>query len=140
VYLAIVEIDLETYAKISADIAEGDVPYRDVLALHQITDQAWTDATLYWNRTIGEAAATDPALPIRFSDLFAAAQDAKKKLAPLDVQGWADLVTDVEGVGLARALAKRQLSNADYFRLVRHWAKALGRDAELSRAYAARRG
>lgn len=137
------EIDLEAYAKISADIAEGDVSYQDILKLHQISDKAWNDATLYWNRTMAESAAlaSDPAesLPVRFSELFAAAQDAKKPLAPLDAVGWADLVTDVENIGLARALAKRQLSSADYFRLVRHWAKTLGRDLEANRAYSARR-
>ena len=138
-YVALVEIDLETYAKISADIAEGDVPYDRVLLRHRVDDAAWNEATLHWNRTMGESAAVDPALAIRFSELFAAAQDAKKPLAPLDVLGWADLVSDVEAIGLARALAKRQLSNADYFRLVRHWAKALGRDAELNRAYLDRR-
>jgi hypothetical protein len=134
-----VEIDLETYARISADLAEGDRPPREILAAHEISDDAWSAATLYWNNAMAEAARHDPGLAIRFSELFAAAQDAKKPLAPLDVNGWADLVTDVESLGLARALQKRQLSNADYFRLVRHWAKALGQDPALSRAYAARR-
>lgn len=129
------EIDLEAYAKISADLAEGDRPTREVLESYGVAESAWNDATLHWNVTMAEAARTDPSMAIRFSELFAAAQDAKKPIAPLDVAGYADLVNDVEAVGLARALAKRQLGNADYFRLVRHWARALARDPELSRTY-----
>lgn len=135
------EIDLETYARISADLAEGDVSYRDILQRHGIDDESWNAATLDWNRRMAETSSIEGEgnLAIRFSELFSAAQDAKKPIAPLDVNGWADLVTDVESIGLPRALARRQLGHADYFRLVRHWAKAVGRDAETARAYSARR-
>ncbi len=135
------EIDLATYAKISADLAEGDVPYRDILTLYGIDDAAWNAATLDWNRKLAETSSEegDANLAVRFSDLFSAAQDAKKPIAPLDVNGWADLVTDVESIGLPRALGRRQLSHADYFRLVRHWAKAISHDPATSRAYSARR-
>lgn len=134
-----VEIDLDAYARISADLAEGDRPMREVLEAYGVAEAAWNDATLHWNVTMAEAARTDPSMAIRFSELFAAAQDAKKPIAPLDVAGYAALVNDVEAIGLARALAARQLSNADYFRLVRHWARAIARDPALSRQYDAMR-
>lgn len=134
-----VEIDLLRYATISADLAEGDRTMSEVLEAHGISQEAWDAASKRWTTAMAEGARVSPELAIAFSDAFAAAQDAKKALPPYDVLGWATLVNDVEEIGLARALAKRQISKADYFRLVRHWAKAIATDPALSKAYAAAR-
>ena len=88
---------------------------------------------------MAEEARVSPALAIAFSEAFATAQDAKKPLPALDVLGWAALVNEIEAIGLARALGKRQLSKADYFRLVRHWAKAIAtRSRARKRVFAPR--
>lgn len=124
------EIDLVRFATVSADLAEGDRTMREVLEAHGIDDAKWDEASRHWS---------SPEWTIAFGEAFAAAQDAKKPIPPYDVVGWATLVNDVQEIGLARALAKRQISKADYFRLVRHWAKAIATNVELSKAYAAAR-
>lgn len=130
------QIDLARYATISADLAEGDRSMKDVLEAHGLAQAEWDAASLHWATRMAEEARVSPELAIAFSEAFAKAQDAKKPLPPYDVVGYATLMNEVESLGLARALGKRQISKADYFRLIRHWAKAIASDVALSKAYA----
>ena len=53
------------------------------------------------------------------------------------MSGWAALTARLDHVGVSpRTLAPAGLRMADYFRLVRHWARALARDASLAEAFA----
>jgi len=111
-------IDLLAYAVISADLAEGDRLYPDVLAAKNLTEAQWTEATLFWAQQMGEQA-------IAFSDAFARAQDAKRPLIILTVTEWYELDRAIDTLGLAKALAQRSLALADYSRLIRHWAREI---------------
>jgi len=134
-----VEIDLATYARISADIAEGDVPVSAILEREKLTDAEWTAVTVRWSQRMAEPGQAGFAL--EFSDAFAAAQDAKKALPKLGVEDWARLVTAMEEDtrGPVPALRAQGLGLADHARLVRHWAKRLASDPALARAYDAAR-
>jgi hypothetical protein len=138
-------IDLIAHATISAEIAEGDRPLADILRERGLTDEQWTEATLFWTQRMAEdARGGEPRVALAFSDAFARAQDARRPLVQMSVEEWAALVTAAEQSGVAVAVAARGLRMADYFRLVRHWAKALasgaGDGAPLARAYEAARG
>jgi hypothetical protein len=128
-----VEMDLETYAAISADLAEGDAPAGAVLAACGLDDAGWTAAALVW----GERIAVDAreggtgSLAAAFSSAFARAQDARRPLPAMSVEEWGELVAEAQVQGLGRALAVRRLSSADHARLVRHWARALAADPAL---------
>lgn len=133
-------VDLFTYATISADIAEGDRPVAEVLRERQLSDAQWTEASLFWARRMGEDARDGEArVALAFSEAFARAQDAKRPLPPLDVEGWATLVHEIDVAGaLGPALVARGLSSADHSRLVRHWAKAIATEPALAARYSAR--
>jgi hypothetical protein len=127
-------ITLFAYAAISADMAEGDAPAEKVLEGHALTMAQFTESSVFWTRRMGE----DPRVTAAFSDAFTKAQDAKKPLVTLSVEEWAALAAAIEDAGAPQPpLAARKLSTADYMRLVRHWAKALGADPNLARAHEA---
>jgi len=135
------QIDLFTYAAISADIAEGDRPVGDILRERGLTDEQWMEGTIFWSRRMSDDARPDasgnvePRVALTFSDAFARAQDQKRPLVMLTVVQWAELVHTIEAYGVGPVLARRGLRMADHSRLVRHWAKALGTDPALTREY-----
>ncbi|MBX3231365.1 MAG: hypothetical protein KIT84_10505 [Labilithrix sp.] len=122
-------IDLTAYAAVSADLAEGDRTFSEVLAARDLTDAQWMDATLYWGQRMGEHA-------IAFSDAFAQAQDAKRPLVSLSVAEWFALERAIDTRGLPKALRERSLGLADYSRLIRHWAKKIATDSNVQRELA----
>jgi hypothetical protein len=130
-------ISLATFASISAALAEGDRPRADVLQAFDLDEARWVDASTDWQRRlIFEAMASDSTeLSLEYSARFAEAQDKLKPLLPLSPEDWARLVHDVSSSGLAPALQKRALSEADFARLSRAWTKQLAENRELSSRY-----
>lgn len=130
---AVSDLDLETYAAVCADLAEGDARPGAVLAARGLDDGRWVEIALDWGRrlTADASAGGGATLAMTFSAAFARAQDAKRPLPAMDAEGWGTFVADADHLGLARALAARRLSLADHSRLVRHWAKALAIDPAL---------
>lgn len=132
-------IALVDYARISAEIAEGDVATAEVLKTHGLTGVEWNDATIYWMTRMGEDVRENSErarIPLVYSDAFSAAQDALKPLPPSDAASYAQLVVDVQlAGGPAQPLARRGLSTADYLRLSRHWARLLATDGAQARAF-----
>lgn len=125
---------LETFADLSAAVAEGDRALPDVLASTGLTTAEWREASAHYTRLLAFDASGDGALAARFAARFAAAQDALRPLPALTVEAWADLVVTVGARG-SEALAARALTGPDYQRLTRHWARALGSDRTLAKRY-----
>jgi hypothetical protein len=137
------QIDLASFAAISADLAEGDRAAPAILTAHGLTAEQWTEATLFWAAQMAEDARglltgqPEPRLALAFSEAFAEAQDRKKPIPELSVEEWARLTIAIEEDprGPARVLADRGLGMADHARLVRHWARALSQDPAAARTY-----
>lgn len=128
-------MDIARYAAISADFAEGDRTADQIFEARKITAEEWGAAAMEWGKRFGEEGAP---LAIAFSEAFAKEQDARHPLPALTVEAYAELVTDIALAGApGKPLAKRGLRQADYMRLIRHWAKALGGDPTLARRYEA---
>jgi hypothetical protein len=125
-------ITLADHARISAQIAEGDRSLEAILAPLRLSEEAWNAATIHWMTRLGEETlqrGKDAELPHVYSQAFTEAQDAIKPLPPTDAASYAKLVVDVQlAGGPAQPLAARGLSNADYLRLSRHWARVLSSD------------
>ncbi len=132
-------ISLEQHAQISAEIAEGTRPQAEVLAGHDISDEAWMEATIHWMTRLGEDVQTngsDATLPHVYSHAFSIAQDALSPVATMTVEDYAKLVVDVQRAGAPdRPLAARRMSNADYLRVARHFATAIAEDSDLSERF-----
>lgn len=132
-------VDLFTYATVSADLAEGDRAVADVLRERGLTDAQWTEASLFWAARMGaDARDGGGRVAIAFSEAFARAQDLKRPLPALGVEGWAALVHEIDVAGaVGPALIARGLSRADHSRLVRHWARAVATQRDVADRYTA---
>ena len=132
-------ITLIDHAKISALVAEGDRPVAKVLEACKITDNQWSDSTTYWMTRMGDDVAksgVDAKIPIVYSDAFGKAQDAIKPLPEMSPEEWATLTVEIQTIGNpARPLATRNLSQADFLRLARHWARTLSSDPAQNKRF-----
>lgn len=132
-------ISLEDHARISAAIAERDRSMKEVLDAERIEEKAWMDATSYWMKKMADDAAqrgAEATLAIDYSDAFSRAQDAIRPVPEMTPEEWAGLSAEIlHAGGPARPLAARQLSQADYLRLARHWAKRLAGDPAQNKRY-----
>lgn len=129
-------IDLALYAMISAELAEGARPARDVLGAFDLDESAWAALSRAFGEQMAADAGDEGALAIAFSAAFAAHQDRLRPVPPLTVEQWAALQYDVDSHDApAVTLATHGLSLPDYFRLVRRWATLLGRDPALGARY-----
>ena len=125
---------LESFADLSAAVAEGDRLLPDVLAAAGLATAAWHEVSAHYTRLLAFDASGEGVLAERFAMRFATAQDALRPLPALTVEAWAELVVEVGARG-SEALAARGLSEPDYQRLARHWPRALGKDRALAKRY-----
>jgi hypothetical protein len=132
-------VTLEEHAVICAEIAEGDRDVKDVLEAHGLSQQRWADVSLAWMQRLADdvkANREHARLPMIYSDAFGRAQNARKPVPALSVEGWAELTVEIMRKGSpGPALVARGLSQADYLRLARHWARVLSSDPVASKRF-----
>jgi hypothetical protein len=127
-------VTLAGYARISARVAEGDSPTAKVIEAEGLDDPKWTEINRVWLTRMGDdarARGVECTLAIEYSDAFGRAQDAIKPVVEMTAEDWATLMVEIQQTARpVPALAIRGLSQADFSRLVRHWAKRLATDPE----------
>lgn len=132
-------ITLFDHAQISAAIAEGDRPLSEILAPRGLTEDQWNESSAFWMTRMGDDVrehGKDARIPRVYSDAFSRAQDAAKPVPPMDAAAYAKLVVDIQiAGGPAAPLAARGLSNADYLRISRHWARVLSSDPAQAKTF-----
>ncbi|MEJ7732524.1 MAG: hypothetical protein WKG00_25375 [Polyangiaceae bacterium] len=131
-------LPVETFARISVQLEESSAPRAEVLAGHGIDDVRWGEVRGRMTRVLAEEAMAGGATPLgdAFAAAMAEARDAAGPVPEMSVEAWAELVLDVAGRGVTAALAERRLPEPSYFRLTRHWTRALAGDKHLARRYA----
>jgi hypothetical protein len=127
-------VDLATYAKISAELAEGKVARKDVLRACGFDELRWAHVEQGWLVRIATAALRgDASLATDLDRLYLEAQDALGPTEPmrgLDRYAW--LVARMErGEDPADVYASDGLSLPDAARLQRAWTKRLVSDEAL---------
>ena len=127
---------MEDHARISAEVAEGTHDEAEVLKRHGLSADEWNDATRHWMTALAEDVqrlGADARLAIEYSDSFASHQQSLK--APLDMspERWAELEYDIERSEAPDVpLSSRQMSLADYMRLVRVFAKRMAEEPAVA--------
>jgi hypothetical protein len=122
------KLSLAEHAALSAHLAEGTRSQAELLQERGLSEEEWNDATQFWMMRLArdtELHGANATLAITYSDVFAKTQDQLKAIAELAPEEWATLTVEIQQQGLARPLAQRNLSNADYIRLARHFARLL---------------
>ncbi len=132
-------ITLFDHAQIAAEIAEGDRSQAEVLAARRLTEDQWNESTIFWMTRMGDDAlqnGRDARIAVVYSEAFGRAQDERKPLPPMDAAEYARLVVEIQREeGPAKPLSRRGISQADYLRLSRHFARVLSTDPEQARIY-----
>ena len=133
------DVSLERYAQVSAALAEGfDLPR--AVASSGLSVAEYRAAADHWTERIAADSMTgDGHLADVYAEAFVVAQDALAPVVEMRVEQWAALGCEIDASDLASALLDRGLSQPDYMRLTRHWAKALREDRALAKRYAAAR-
>jgi hypothetical protein len=129
-------LPLETYARISAKLAEGDRTRAEVLREEGQTEDAFAAAEADWNERIVVDTFANGTLAGKLSEAFVRAQDGIRPAPEMSVEAFADLVEAAGAEGLTRTLSAAGLRAADWQRLHRAMARTLGKDRALGRAYA----
>lgn len=132
-------VTLEGHAEISAEIAEGSRPLRAILQDRGLTEVQWTEASITWMRRLGDDALANrenARLALVYSDAFSRAQDALARPPAMTAAEYAGLVVAIQRHGSTdKPLLERRLSNADYLRISRHFARVLSTDPTQASAY-----
>jgi hypothetical protein len=132
------KLSLADHAALSAHLAEGTRSQQEVLAERGVSENEWNDATRFWMMHLAkdtELHGVNATLAITYSDVFAKAQSQLKATSNMAPEEWATLSVEIQQQGLARPLAVRNLSNADYIRLVRHFAQLLSANPSAHERY-----
>ncbi|HMA94025.1 MAG TPA: hypothetical protein VKP30_15140, partial [Polyangiaceae bacterium] len=129
-------LTLEEHARISAEIAEGDLSEAELLKRHGVSQQQWNDATLQLMTALAEDAQKNGAeatLALLYSEQFGAHQQSLKPSPDMTPEQWEELQFDIErSDGPDIPLAQRHMSMADYLRLVRVFAKRITEEPEVA--------
>lgn len=132
-------ITLFDHAILSAEIAEQREPLREILARRGIGEPAWNESTAFWmQRMLHDAVDHQERarIPIVYSQAFSDAQDALAPVVAMTPAAYAELVVEVQEAGGSNLpLSKRRLSQADFQRLVRHFAKRLSGDPDEAKTF-----
>lgn len=132
-------VTLFDHAEISAALAEGDRTEAEILEARGLGAETWQEASLFWMTRMGDDVrdhGEKARMPIVYSDAFSAAQDALRPVPPMDAEGYAALTVEVQRAGgPAEPLARRGLSQADFMRLARHFARVLSSDPAQNKLF-----
>jgi hypothetical protein len=122
------KLSLAEHASLSARLAEGTRTQAEILSEQGLSEDEWNEATRVWMMRLArdtELHGAGATLAIIYSDAFAKTQAQLKAVSSMAPEEWATLSVEIQQRGLAQPLARRNLSNADYIRLVRHFASLL---------------
>ncbi|WP_437708927.1 hypothetical protein WMF45_32305 [Sorangium sp. So ce448] len=133
-------VDLPTYARISAELAEAPAERARVLSSYGLDEIRWMDVERTWLLRVATAALkADLSLGQDLDLAYAAAQAALGPPAPaMPLEDYARLAARIEaGEPPGVVLAGAGLSLAAYTRLQRAWTARLAADPALARTYRA---
>ncbi|WP_437603821.1 hypothetical protein [Sorangium sp. So ce590] len=131
-------VDLDTYARISAELAEAPAARSSVLASHGLDEVRWMDVEMTWLLRVATAALqADLSLGQDLDRAYTAAQAALGPSEPvLPLEDYARLTARIEaGEPPSAVLAGARLSLSSYSRQQRAWTQRLAADPTLARTY-----
>ncbi len=130
--------DLERYASVSAQLAEGNRPRDEIFAENELTERSWAHVELTWMLRVATALLQgDKELALEFDRLYVAAQDSLGPTDPtLPLDRYAVVVAKIEaGRDPAEVFEEHGLSLAAAARLQRAWTKRLAQDPAMVDAF-----
>jgi hypothetical protein len=131
-------VDVATYARVMAELADAGDRRGEVLARHGLDEDAWEAADDAWQATLSAALDDDGDGPSQvLSDYAAAYERAQIELAvPMRLETFATVTRLLAAAqDLPRALAQANVTLAAYLRACGHYARRMAEDPELARRF-----
>jgi hypothetical protein len=130
--------DVETYARIMAELASAERSRAQVLTSHGLDEARWRRIDARWqeelSRALDDVGEGVPALVSMYASAYAQAQ--RSLGAPISIERFAEVTRLVQASGdLQAALARVGITMADYARASEHWSPRLAEDPELERRF-----
>lgn len=131
------DVDLERYARIMAEL-EGAGDARDeVLARHGLDEARWDEVDGHWQERLSEALGEEgdgvPALLAAYSAAYEAAQ---RELTPMPLERFARVTRLLQATGdIQAAVGRAGVSLADYVRSSQHWSRRMAEDPGEERRF-----
>jgi hypothetical protein len=132
------ELDLETYARVLAELARAESDAGAVLARHGLDEASWTALAKSCEAALDVAdEGTDASALERFSAAFARAQ-AELSGGPASFEQWLEVLLALQrGEPLAAAIERSKLSLDRYLSTQAHWAARVAKEPEFMARYQA---
>jgi hypothetical protein len=133
-----VELDIEAYARLMAELAAAGPARAEVLARSGLDEERWGAIDARWQARLSAAIdeADDGAPPI-LSAYAAAYKAAQRALgSPISIERFARVTRLLQASGdLGAALARAGVTMADYVRGSEHWTPRIAQDPEIERRF-----
>ena len=132
------DLDVEGYARLMAELAAAGASRGEVLARHGLDEARWEAIDARWQEALSEAIdVEDEGVPPILSAYAAAYEAAQRSLgAPISIEQFARVTRLLSANGdLQAALARAGVTMAEYVRGSEHWARRLAEDPELERRF-----
>ncbi|MDC3956959.1 hypothetical protein KEG38_24070 [Polyangium jinanense] len=132
------DLDLETYAAVMAELAAAGEARAEVLARRGLDEESWEGIDAHWQERLTEALAEEgegvPALLAAYTAAYQAAQSALAP--PISLERFARITRLLQATGdLQAALAKVGATLADYVRSNEHWSRRMTEDPAEERRF-----
>lgn len=132
------ELTIEAYAALMAELAAAGEARAQVLARHGLDEDRWDAIDTRWQQRLSEALDEEGDGVAELVSVYASAYEAAQRaLAPPIALEQLALVTRLLGASgdLRASLAKAGVTLADYVRGTEHWSRLLASDPELERRF-----
>ncbi len=139
-------LDVETYAALTATLAEGERPRADVLREHGLDEASWgaldRDYQDRMSRALDEEGDGVPELIARYAEAFERARRAlRQDKEILSIERFGDATREIKRLGdPMAALGALGISLADFLRANEHWTRKMLEDPSLLARFRARLG
>lgn len=132
------DLDLEAYARVMAQLAAAGDARADVLAAQGLDEDRWNTIDTRWQDRLSEALDEEgDGAPPLIAAYAAAYEAAQRSLAPpIPLEQFAQVTRLLHATGdLRAALAKTGVALSDYVRGSEHWSRQIATDPEIERRF-----
>lgn len=134
------EVDVETYAAVMAELVQAGEARADVLTRRGFTEEQWETIDSHWQSRLFDADDEDEQGVSPLLTAYARAYEAAQRAlgAPISLEQFAEATRLIHATNDLRAsLVRVGITFADYIRGNEHWSRKIVLDKDLEQRFAA---
>lgn len=133
-----VDLDIEAYARLMAELASAGPKRAEILRSHHLNEDGWSAIDVAWQARLSEALDEEGDGVLTLLAAYAAAYEtAQRSLSPpISLERFAQVTRLLQtGGDLGAALTRAGVTFPDYVRGSEHWSRRLAGDPEIERRF-----